>query len=515
MSGQEGGEIPLGALALGVPGNEEGKVRLLVRVRMDGGALLAGQTGNVLRIETALYALGEGGGIQASALETIEIDLASKRAAVERGGVDLLAGLDLRPGPYSLRMLARNLETGKLAVRILPVTVPDAASLAGAPLLSPPPAEGDPRPTTRAAGLGPLDPPPFPDDAPTETAAISSPGPAMAAVTAPAPIPETAEGRRLRTLARTAYRESLALLAADREADALAAAAGFEDSLLLRAEHPVSVALLIDVETGVLRELAEADAESLVPALRLHQRLYEKATERRRLQGSTLAREVLLQGADRLRDRRLAHLFVAAFGAELMRGGVRHQGGQTLQRALAEDPADAIARMELAADAERRGDHAGAAGHLEILLRAHPEDREARLRMAVDLARLGRTAEAEERLTALIAEETGGWRLSVACQELARIAPAKAERTLREGLKRLPGDEKLTLLLASTLERSGRAGEARQVIAAFRPQGDGGGARHRYSSPPLEPLATALAELGREAAARLPALASALERTKP
>ncbi|HYX25891.1 MAG TPA: VWA domain-containing protein [Thermoanaerobaculia bacterium] len=523
MSGQQGGEIPLGALALPIPG-EADKARLLVRVRIDGKALLAGQTGNVLRIEGDLYVLGAGDGVAASALERIEIDLAAQRAAVERDGVDLLAGLDLRPGAYSLRLLVRNLDTGRLAVRDLPVTVPDLASLKGAPLPSAPPA-GDPRPTARTADLGPLDPPPFPEDAPPVVAAMAAAAPAPAAP--PAPPPETAEGRRLRGAARTAYREILKRLAAGREAEALAAAAAFEDSLLLRAGRPVTVERLVEIEAGAVKELAGANPESLVPVLRLHQRLYEEATTRRRLQGSTVARDVLLQGVDLLRaghQPELARRFLATFGAELMRSGTRYVGEQTLKRALADDPADEVALLELAADAERRGDHAGAALPLDTLLRAHPENREARLRLAVDLARLGRAPEAEQRLAALLPDETAGWRLSLAYQELARLRladpdPGRAEAALREGLKRLPGDEKLTLLLARLQERSGLATAARQTIAGLKPAPAGAasaaGARHRYSLPPEEPLASTLAALAREAAARRPALAQALEKTAP
>jgi VWFA-related protein len=520
MSGQQGGEIPLGALALPIPG-EADQARLLVRVRIDGKALLAGQTGNVLRIEGNLYVLGAGDGVAASALERIEIDLASRRAAVERDGVDLLGALDLRPGAWSLRLLVRNLDTGKLAVRNLPITVPDLASLKDAPLPSPPPAS-DPRPTARTADLGPLDPPQFPDDPlPSLAATAAAPVPA----TPPAPLPETAEGRRLRTLARAAYREILGRLAAGREALAAVAAAAFEDSLLLRADHPVTVERLAEIETGVLKELAGANPESLVPALRLHQRLYAEATTRRRLQGSTVARDVFLQGVDLLRAGRqpeLARRFLATFGAELMRSGTRYVGERTLRRTLEDDPAGEVALLELAADAERRGDHAGATLPLDTLLHAHPENREARLRLAVDLARLGRKAEAEQRLTALLRGETEGWRLSLAYQELARLRladPGREEATLREGLKRLPGDEKLTLLLAEAQERSGQATAARQTIAGLKPAtavtANAAGARHRYSLPPEEPLAGALAALAREAAARRPALAQALEKTAP
>jgi hypothetical protein len=522
MSGQQGGEIPLGALALPIPGEGDAadRARLLVRVRLGGKELLAGQTENVLRIEGDLYALGAGEGIAASALERIEIDLGAQRAAVERDGVDFLAGLDLRPGAYSLRILVRNQDTGKLAVRNFSITVPDLESLRNAPLPSPRPA-ADPRPTARTADLGPLDPPPFPDDAPSAQAAAAAPAP----LPPPTPPPETAEGRKLRALARTSYREILARLATGREAEALAAAATFEDSLLQRA-NPMPLERLVEIEAGAEKELAGTDPKSLVPLLRFHQRLYREATDRHRLQGSTVARDVFLQGIDLLRtakgDAPLAHRFLAAFGAELMRSGTRHVGEETLRRVLADDPADEIALLEIAAEAERRGDHAAASRPLETLLRAHPEHREARLRQAVDLARMGHAAEAEPKLTALLADETEAWRLALAYQELARLQlaaknPTRAEATLREGLKRLPGDEKLTLLLAELQETSSLSTAARQTVASLKPEtgGGGGAARHRYSLPPEEPLASTLAALTKEAAAQRPALAAALEKTAP
>lgn len=510
MSGQEGGEIPLAALALPVPG-EAGKARILVRVRMDGPALLAGQTGGTLRIETALYALESGGGVAAALPQTFEIDLAAQRAAVERSGVDLLANLALKPGTYSLRLLARNAATGRLGVRTFPLAVPDPKGLETPPLPSAPAV--DPRPTLRSSSLGPLDPPSFPGDAalPSQAAAPAPP---------PAPLPETAEGRRLRAVARTSYREVLARLAAGRDAEALAAVAELEDGLLKRADHPLSVGQLVEVETGAARELAAADPESLVPLLRFHQRLFEEATGKRRLQGSTVAREVAFQLIDLYRTRgpELARRFTTTLGVELVRGGSSGVGVQALRRALADDPGDETALSELAAGAERRGDHAEAAARLEELLRAHPENREARLRLAIDLARLGRREEARARLGALIREETGGWRLSLAYQELARLQLADgkpAEPALREGLARLPGDEKLTLLLAAALERTAGPAAARETLASLQPEGSegGGAARHRYNLPPVEPLATALAALDREAAARLPALAAALEKT--
>ncbi len=511
MSGQEGGDIPLNALALYVPGGpgEAGKARVLVRMRMDGPALLAGQAGDALRIETALYVLDSNGGIAASALETVGIDLAAERAAVETSGVDLLAGFDLKPGAYGLRLLARNTATGRLGVRTFPLAVPDPAKLDKIPLF-PPPAV-DPRPTARLAGLGPVDPPPFTSDAAT---------PAQGST--PAPIPDTAEGRQLRSTVRTSYRDALARLAAGRDAEALAAVEALEDSLLLAAHRPASVEQVVEIETGADRELAAAAPECLLPLLRFHQRLYEAATARRRHPGSTVAQNATSALLDLYREGKgeRAREVTASFGIELLRNGISRLGEPAVRSVLADDPTNEMILLELAVDAGKRGRPAEAVSRLEELLRVHPDSREARLRQAVELARLGRKDEAAKHLETVIHEETGGWLLSLAYQELARLQLSEGmieytERTLREGLKRLPGDEKLTLLLAVAIERPFSAAAAQEVIAGLKPEGDdgGGAARNRYNSPPREPLETLLASLDREAASRRPALASALEKT--
>jgi tetratricopeptide (TPR) repeat protein len=510
MSGQEGGDVSLNALALYLPG-EAGKAKVLVRMRMDGPALLAGQSGDALRIETALYVLDPGNGVTASALETVGIDLAAERAAVEKSGVDLLAGFDLKPGAYSLRLLARNVATGRLGVRTFPLTVPDPAKLDKIPL-SPPPAV-DPRPTARLAGLGPLDPPPFGSD----VAPLAQGGPPVA-------IPDTAEGRRWRSAARASYREALARLAAGRDAEALAAVETLEDSLLLAANRPASVEQVVEVETGADRDLAAARPECLFPLLRFHQRLYEAATARRRHPGSTVAQNVTVALLDLYREGKgeRAREVTASFGIELLRNGISRLGDPAVRSVLADDPTNEMVLLELAVDAGKRGRHAEAVTRLEELLRLHPDNREARLRRGIELARLGRKDDAMKQLEAVIHEETGGWILSLAYQELARLELSEGMieytgKTLREGLKRLPGDEKLTLLLAVALERPFSTAAAQEVLAGLKPEGDDGGgtARNRYNSPPREPLETLLASLDREAASHRPALTAALEKTAP
>ena len=91
-----------------------------------------------------------------------------------------------------------------------------------------------------------------------------------------------------------------------------------------------------------------------------------------------------------------------------------------------------------------------------------------------------------------------------------------AEKLLREGLQRLPGDEKLTLLLAAALERGGQRGAARDLLARFQLEGNdaGGTARRRFNHPPENLLDDLIADLDREAAERVPTLDVPLQRTR-
>ena len=520
MSGQEGGEISLGALALPVK-DELGKTRVLLRLRMDGPSLLANQKGQTLRAELVLYALDAGNGVQASLMETVEVDLASLRTSVEQTGLDLLASLPLQPGQYSLRILARNLETGRLGARTMKLPVPQVAELDPSPPIAPPSDGGDPIVTARSSTLGPFDPPPFPDD-PVRAAAVRAPVPEVEVK--PSPLLTTAEGRKLRQAARDSYVEALELLAAGQEAEALAAVRTLEDSLLQRPDMAVRVDDLAEIEGGVAAELAAVNPESLVPLMRLHRRLHEDATVRRRLQGSAMAREVFLRLIELYRQSggqaELARRFEAAFGILLGRSGVMSRADQLLRRVLAEDPGNEIILLELATNAERRGMHAEATGFLNALLRAQPKHREARLRRALDLKRLGNEAEAMEGLRGLTREETVDWCLRIAYQELARMLTSRrlpgAEKLLREGLQRLPGDEKLTLLLAAALERGGQRGAARDLLARFQLEGNdaGGTARRRFNHPPENLLDDLIADLDREAAERVPTLDVPLQRTR-
>jgi tetratricopeptide (TPR) repeat protein len=121
MSGQEGGNVPVEVLVLPIePAGDKIRVPLILEV--EGDALVAGQEeGQPLRIELYAYALGDGGSLQDSLMQTFEVDLDRIETPVARTGVKFRGELEVRPGSYSLRILVRNVHTGRVGIRVLPL----------------------------------------------------------------------------------------------------------------------------------------------------------------------------------------------------------------------------------------------------------------------------------------------------------------------------------------------------------------------------------------------------------
>ncbi len=135
LSGQQGGTVPLAALAVPLPGTGE-RARVPVLVEIDGSALpQPREDGAPLRFEVFVYALA-GATIQGSLLETVEIDPARLGAETARTGVRLTGELALLPGEYTLRVLAGDSASSQLGLRSSVLKVPDFRK-AGAVLLPP------------------------------------------------------------------------------------------------------------------------------------------------------------------------------------------------------------------------------------------------------------------------------------------------------------------------------------------------------------------------------------------
>jgi Flp pilus assembly protein TadD len=350
--------------------------------------------------------------------------------------------------------------------------------------------------------------------------------------TAAAGPPEPARPRARRLAAgpvRDAYRRALELLAGGGEPavrQALSALTALE-APLLTGPNAVLPAEVAEVELELARELAAADPRSLLPVAVLHEALYRDALERRESVLAVHSREVVFALADiyarRSGDaagRRTAARLLLGLAAQLLRNAPPGLAERAFVQVLAFDESDETARLYLAAGAERQGRYPEAALQLERLLRSHPDHAEARVHLAVNLRRLGKTHDADRLLAGLIqgpAAAKEDWVLALAYHESGRALLAagrldEAERLLREGLKHLPGDEKLLIELAGVFDLRHDPAQARQLLAGFKPvPGNGESARHRYTHPSAAALDQAWSDLQHSLPENLPALAAALK----
>jgi hypothetical protein len=160
LSGQQGGMLPI-AVAAGPVGLADGLARVVVVVEIAGAPLLEDRPSSPLYLEVCLYALGSsasagaeaagpapaepaiaasaGREVLASVLETVELDLDRLGDRLAEGGIRILRELRLPAGEVSLRVLVRDPVDGKVGLRVVPLQVPAAGSMAHAlmaPLLA-------------------------------------------------------------------------------------------------------------------------------------------------------------------------------------------------------------------------------------------------------------------------------------------------------------------------------------------------------------------------------------------
>jgi tetratricopeptide (TPR) repeat protein len=345
--------------------------------------------------------------------------------------------------------------------------------------------------------------------------------------------PEPARPRARRLAAgpvRDGYRRALELLAGGDEPAARQALSALEAPLFTgpNAALPADVA---EVEIELAQQLAAADPRSLLPVAVLHEALYRDALVRRESVLAVHSREVVFALADlyarRSGDaagRHTAARLLLGLAAQLLRNAPPGLAERAFLQVLAFDEDDETARLYLAAGAERQGRYPEAAVQLERLLRSHPDHAEARVHLAVNLRRLGKTHDADRLLAGLIqgpAVAKEDWVLALAYHESGRALLAagrldEAERLLREGLKRLPGDEKLLVQLAGVFDLRHDPSQAREILAGVKPlPGSGESAsRHRYTQISVAALDQTWSDLQHSVPESLPALAAALKGRK-
>ena len=297
-------------------------------------------------------------------------------------------------------------------------------------------------------------------------------------------ISSVVEAGRLRPLdIKTQYREILGDLADGQTEGALASLIEFET---VAVGDPSDAWRYIEgfwkLKLHVIRDLLEGQSPELLrPIVLLHHNAYFEylRLERRYLAGHsrTMAAEMAEIYAERVGTRE-AKLFsgwiLTSFGAHLWAPSAVRESSNLFYRAYLVDPGNEIAVIGLAAAYEKSGEYAKAIEYLSRALLIDPGSAELRLRLALCQLRMERETSRHtvSQLTALTGEGNPAWIRSIAYQESARLQIEAgredlAEPTLREALEILPGDQQLSLQLATILDRQRRRSEATVVLAAI------------------------------------------------
>lgn len=631
MSGQEGGTLPLDVLALPLADDGD-KARVPLLLEIDGRAL-ASDDARRQRLEIFAYALARDGGLKDVLMQAFEVDRDRLPPGRAEQGLKFFGAMELAPGSYTLRVLARDAGSSSVGIRSLPVTVPGpeagpslsppiladsrdtrlllrapgesaaAAESALKPVLpgtdlpaarpiirpgeertfrlvahhldeassqlvaeltdaqgrkvaelpsrvqsySAPAASGGFRVLTASFEPGRLEPGEYrlrvvaegPGDARVESAALPvvvagarrDAGTEMAAAPPIEKIVRKPRKSRLRkrqeaALAKSlsaAYGKALEMLASGQPEAALEAVLKLEQDAIA-SKRIEALDVLRRVENDTFRRIASKDPESLEPVMLLQFRLYCEARRQVDTLLSTHARNMMLRFVELYLDENQspeaeirAARFLVSLAGELQKGSMVRLSEGLFLRVLELDETNEAALLGLAARHEKIGDYRAAIRYAKTLVDAYPDHGHGRLRLAINLARDGKGRAARRHLQQIIETNHDRWILSLAYQELARFYLEKnlldeAEKILREGLERLPGEEKLYVALAFVFDARQQPARAQEVLAelARQPARDEGSARHRYTRYPSEALAKTRRLLDLDAQARLPDLLAVL-----
>ncbi|MEA2694082.1 MAG: Tetratricopeptide repeat [Acidobacteriota bacterium] len=290
-------------------------------------------------------------------------------------------------------------------------------------------------------------------------------------------------------------------------------------------------------EIQAVRELEEAQHETLLPVMVLHQESYAAYREvhnpflslHARNLTRSLAEVYAARGATEGAKISAARV-LTSLGSYIQEAALTDLAAELYARSLELDPVNEVALLGLGALFEKSGRYPSAIGYLTRLVKAHPGQAEGKLRLALSLERnpvgseIGGHAPAAEikrLLRELIAGDSPGWVRNLAYEELAvRYSrdgeQEKAEAVLKEGITKFPNEPRLYIELASVLERRGQWGAAAQMAEKVQslPLGAEESARFRYSRWGPEALFALRASLRETSDARLALLSQALGTVK-
>lgn len=322
------------------------------------------------------------------------------------------------------------------------------------------------------------------------------------------------------------YVEALGLLARGDTAAALTA--------LLHAEvesapsgSDEEIEALTRRQEAVARRLSGRSVESLVPMVLLHEQAYRAHLEQRRLTLAVHSRrhavtlvELYATLSQRPDADRIASNLLSSLGGRLQQVTMDSAATRLYERALELDSRNGAALLGLAGILERQGSYERALGPLEFLQSHDPGHREARLRRGINLLRLERAAEGVSELEEIVSRPESDWILSLAYQELARVASSggdrdRARHLLLEARERLPDDPSLGLQIAYLADRDGDRATSTELVGALAASTTVStpSPRWLYSRAPGQEIEVLRRSIEAESRRRLPRLAEALGTT--
>ena len=318
---------------------------------------------------------------------------------------------------------------------------------------------------------------------------------------------------------RAAYRRALVPLGEGDPVTARQQVAELERRVVASSSR-TALSTLSDAELAEARALAKVNPTCLMPLALLHRDLYRGYSARREGQLSTHARKMAIAYAEELGRAKpyfgFSEGLMVNFAFDLAQTGASSAARDLLEQALRLNRGYRPAMLSLGFSFERNSDYLEAASTYQSLVDTHPGFEEGRLRLGVNLIRTGREGAGEELLSGLLGIGAKPWIEAIAAQELVRLKAEKdrllpeAEREVRAALVLRPNDQRLWILLAAILERTGRHDEAIEALSDLPPAGRGVSPRARYAEWPALDLSANQAHLNTRATEAVPDLKSAL-----
>lgn len=117
-------DLAINVLAAPFRANEQ-RAYVPVIIEIGGESLLVDHEHDALPVEFYTYVTDENGEMKDFFTQLVTLDIKSRRTAFSRSGVKYYGHVELEPGNYLVRVLARNAITGRAGVRNIPLEIPE------------------------------------------------------------------------------------------------------------------------------------------------------------------------------------------------------------------------------------------------------------------------------------------------------------------------------------------------------------------------------------------------------